>query len=782
MKTKTAFVLLSIFAFVSITFTLQKPVLAEADVMISLGAKSDTTVTIEGVDYTAVFPGSTFQYTLRLENLSNNVSDSIEVRQILPQYVTFLESIKPPRNIDGQYLEWKADSLQGGEHVEWPISVQLHPSVPANISELTAQAVCYVENDSFPKNNLATNTVKVLRPVLKNTDVSITVEPIADTVVTRNGENYPAVFNGDDLGYILTLTNHGPHRAKNIDITGTWDALVDVIRASHEPDQKDSRLEWQLNSLPANSDTSLNVTIRTGFAKEQPLTFTGTISSETDTTADNNSSSLTAWILQKKVPYADLLLIYNAETDSAVNVNGEIVPAVFPDELFHYNMSVTNDGPGTAKNISLSTHFPGETLVFSTFSEPPVIVNRDSMVWHRDQLTAAREWHVSVGVKIKKIPGNADLLTTQANVRADNDSILENNSQQQRVFVLTEKPPELPDLTVWQTVNVDSVYIQDSDTTYFAEPGDTIQYTFVVFNKGEEPAQNVSLTNVKSRHMQWQAFQPEPAQVYGDTVAWTMPTLPGGGAMPFQVETFIPDTVSKETGVLENVVFVSADNEDSTALANNISRLNIGIISEVTEPFEPLIDADPIQAGISDSISIKVLFPEPVESWDIWIHLPNGHIIKDFADEFIANTTILANLWYHVDSYRHKELMDQTKDNVIFEVRATATDGRKGRASVSVQIQSEKIFLLDRNVFKPDMEPALQIKFRCEITSMAKLDLYDVSGRHLTELVRQNYTAGWHTLKWDGRLENGQKAGSGLYLIILDTGSKKVSKKIIIVR
>ena len=782
MKTKTVFVTLLI-EFIPLLFVLQQPVLADSDVDISLDVQTDTTVTIGEVKYAAVFPGSTFQYTLGLENLSNAVSDSIEVRQILPQYVTFLSSPKPPLSVDGQYLQWKADSLHGGDYIEWPISVQLNASVPENINELIGQAVCYAENDSFAQNNLATNTIKILRPVIKNTDLSVSVKTIADTAVTRDGENYAAVFDGDSLGYIITLTNHGPNRAKEINITGTWDAPLDVISSTEESIQNDNRIEWNLSSLAPNSDTTFAVTVQTNFNEEQSLTFSGAITAETDTTDENNHYSSTVWILQKQVPSADVSLAYHAETDSAVNVDGETVPAVFPDELFQYNMSVTNNGPGNAKNMSLSMYFPKDLVDFSTFSEPPGIVNQDSLVWYRDQLATGKEWRVSVGVRIKSaLPENTAMLVTQAAVRADNDSILSNNSQQQRVFVLSESPPKLPDLTVWQTVNVDSMYVQNSDTTYFAEPGDTIQFTLVVFNNGEESAQNVTLIDVKSSRMQWHTFQPEPVRVSGDTATWTMSTLPGGGAMPFQIKTLIPKRISQDNAILENYIFVSAENEDSTAQANNSSTLNIRVISDQAVPFEPLIEADPLQAMISDSIMIRVRFPEPIESWDMWIHLPNGHIIKDFADEFIANSTILPNVWYDAGAYRHKELFGQTEDEVRFEVRATAADGRKGSASIVVEIQNEKTFLFDRNVFKPETEAALQIKFRCDVASMTKMDLYDVSGRHITELINQNYTAGWHTFKWDGGSKNGQKVGSGLYLVTLDTGTKKVWKKIIIVR
>ena len=89
---------------------------------------------------------------------------------------------------------------------------------------------------------------------------------------------------------------------------------------------------------------------------------------------------------------------------------------------------------------------------------------------------------------------------------------------------------------------------------------------------------------------------------------------------------------------------------------------------------------------------------------------------------------------------------------------------------------------LDRNVFRPELEDALAINFKLARSAVARLDAYDVTGYHITRIAEDYFPGGWNVYLWNGLLEDGRKAGSGVYIITLRSDDYKTYKKVIIVR
>jgi len=63
--------------------------------------------------------------------------------------------------------------------------------------------------------------------------------------------------------------------------------------------------------------------------------------------------------------------------------------------------------------------------------------------------------------------------------------------------------------------------------------------------------------------------------------------------------------------------------------------------------------------------------------------------------------------------------------------------------------------------------------------SSSSLIIYDMYGRQVRTLTKENHRAGTKTFTWDGRDENGVMVKNGVYLCILHTGSQVVSSKIL---
>jgi uncharacterized repeat protein (TIGR01451 family) len=75
---------------------------------------------------------------------------------------------------------------------------------------------------------------------------------------------------------------------------------------------------------------------------------------------------------------------------------------------------------------------------------------------------------------------------------------------------------------------------------------------------------------------------------------------------------------------------------------------------------------------------------------------------------------------------------------------------------------------LDRNVFSPSREPTLGINWGLRVSSIVRLNVYDLTGTHIVELSNQQYNAGQQRYEWNGVTKTGGKAGSGFYVVTIE--------------
>jgi hypothetical protein len=60
------------------------------------------------------------------------------------------------------------------------------------------------------------------------------------------------------------------------------------------------------------------------------------------------------------------------------------------------------------------------------------------------------------------------------------------------------------------------------------------------------------------------------------------------------------------------------------------------------------------------------------------------------------------------------------------------------------------------------------------------LEVFDVSGRHLRTLADKTYTAGTHTLYWNGCDAIGRKIAQGVYLVHMEVNGRRTTRKVVV--
>jgi len=88
-------------------------------------------------------------------------------------------------------------------------------------------------------------------------------------------------------------------------------------------------------------------------------------------------------------------------------------------------------------------------------------------------------------------------------------------------------------------------------------------------------------------------------------------------------------------------------------------------------------------------------------------------------------------------------------------------------------------FELKQNYPNP-FNPNTNIEFSIEKTAHIKLRIYNSAGQLIDELVNNTMNAGTHTVQWKGTNSIGNKVASGVYVYSLESGNRKITKKMIL--
>jgi len=90
-------------------------------------------------------------------------------------------------------------------------------------------------------------------------------------------------------------------------------------------------------------------------------------------------------------------------------------------------------------------------------------------------------------------------------------------------------------------------------------------------------------------------------------------------------------------------------------------------------------------------------------------------------------------------------------------------------------------FSLAQNYPNP-FNPTTVIQFGVPQAEQVTVDIFNIRGVHVRTLANGKFSAGYHTLTWDGRDELGQVVSAGAYLYRLESKSSTINKKMIFLK
>ena len=306
-------------------------------------------VTTKAVDDATPNEGQTITYTLTVTNNGPGEPGSIVVTDTLPAGVTYVSDTPSQGVYTSSTGEWAVGTLTNGASATLDIVATVDAATAGTLITNTVSNVTADQTDP-------TTVGDVL-------SVAVNVNNLTDAdLVTTKVVDDAAPDESQAITYTLSVTNDGPAQATGVVVTDALPAGVSYSadtpsQGAYSPGTTD---QWTVGTLNSGATATLSITatVNGGTAG---TTITNTITNVVANEVDPSTVGdiLSAGITVNNATDADL--VTTKIIDNAAPLEGGAI---------QYTITVTNNGPAAATNVSLVDYLPaGTAFVSSTPSQ-----------------------------------------------------------------------------------------------------------------------------------------------------------------------------------------------------------------------------------------------------------------------------------------------------------------------------------------------------------------------------------------------------------------------------
>jgi uncharacterized repeat protein (TIGR01451 family) len=265
------------------------------------------------------------------------------------------------------------------------------------------------------------------------------------------------VSAGDDVTYSIDVTNDGPGVADAVTLTNPLPPTMTLVSASSTrgPCSGTTTVSCDLGTLAVGDQVGVTITARTSTLGAFTDTATAATSSEEANPADNSASATSTVV----------------GSDLAVTNTDAPDPVVAGDKI-GYTITVSNTGPGSARNVTMTDPLPGTTTLVSA---SPGCSGTSTVTCAIGTLAPGQQEQRTIVV-----------FTSQLGPLTDTAS----------VSTTTIDPnPANNDATATSTIVGADLAVTNVATPEPVSAGDEVTYTISVTNGGQGKASDVTLTD-----------------------------------------------------------------------------------------------------------------------------------------------------------------------------------------------------------------------------------------------------------------------------------------------
>ena len=324
-------------------------------------------VTVKTDNSNIYVAGNNVVYTITVVNNGPGNAVNVTIQDALPPGITVMDWTSSLGTSGTGALSEIVPLFLNGGAVTYTVTIAVPAAYTGN---LTNTAV--VTSDTFDPDTTCTQCTDIDLPF---------IAPKADLVTVKtDNQNY--YLAGSNVVYTITVTNNGPDDAANVTVQDALPQGITVMNWTNSLGTTGSGALTDTTPLLANGASIVyTVTIAVPDDYTGNLTNTAVVNSDTFD-PDTTCAQCTDVDLETIIPKADLVTIKTDNKEYYVAGNNVV-----------YTITVTNNGPDDAANVTVQDDLPQGILVMnwtsslgtsgsgSLFETVPLLLNGESLIY-----------------------------------------------------------------------------------------------------------------------------------------------------------------------------------------------------------------------------------------------------------------------------------------------------------------------------------------------------------------------------------------------------------------
>ena len=462
------------------------------------------------------------------------------------------------------------------------LTVHVHPLTPDG-TVITNTAGVHVVGGSFDPNNSNDSS-----------SASTTVSISADIAVMKTVDN-PSPNVGNNVTFTVTAKNNGPLNATGVVVTDPLPAGLTFVSASASQGGYTSGSGvWSVGSLASGATATLQIVATVTQAGPHTNTATKTAEDQQDPNAANDSANA----------------VVNGQQSDLSLTKTDAPDPVAPGADLTYTITVTNNGPSSAQNVTVNDTLPTGTTFGSATPSQGSCAGTTTVSCALGSIANGASPTITLVVHVGPSVADGSVISNTASVSSTTaDPTPANNSATSTTTVTTSA-----DLGVTKADSPDPV-----------TAGTDLTYTIGITNTGPSDAPGVTLTDPIPAGTSFVSATPSTGSCAGTTtVSCNLGTLANGASASATLTVHVGSAVAAGT-VLSNTATASSGVSDPNASNDSATATTTVVTSgdlSITKTGSP----DPVAAGGDLTYTITVTNNGPSDANNITVTdaLPAG--------------------------------------------------------------------------------------------------------------------------------------------------------------
>ena len=525
---------------------------------------------VKTVDNATPLVGDEVEFTIDITNNGPSDTSGVIVQDLLPNGYTYISNTATAGNYNQNTGAWQLNgSLSDGTTETLKIKATVNPTgVYTNSAEITNSD--NLDPDSVPGNSVIAED---------DYDEAATIPiPLADVSLTKMVDNeFPDV--SDQITFTLNLSNDGPSEATGIQVLDQLPTGYNYVSHSGAGTYNPTSGIWDVASLAANTNTSLDITVGINTTGSYANTAELIAINELDPNSTPNNNDPNEDDQDEQVTLPRVI------TDiSVVKTADNLAPSVGTDITF--TVTIANDGPSDATGLVIEDILAsGYDFVSATTS----IGSYDEIIGSWDIASLPNGTSETL-VIVATVLSNGEYSNTAELIALDTfdpDSSPDNNlNSEDDQDTVNPEPTGLADLSITKTVD-------DIEPNV----GDVIEFTINLTNSGDSNASGVVVSELLPVGFTYEAHTATAGTYDENTGVWnTNGVIPNGTTETLVILARVNAPTGTD-GEYTNRVHITASNQADPD-------------SDATSDF----DTDDLADGIPDDDEASItIMPQSVD-------------------------------------------------------------------------------------------------------------------------------------------------------------------------